>query len=485
MAVRKALGFTAAQQGISFWLSFASVVIVSRLLKPEEIGIFSVAVSVLGFAHVFREFGVTQYLVQAAQVGRAQLRAAFTVTLATSWAIALLLFLLRWPLSTFYGHQGIAEVLLLVSLNFVVMPFGTVRMAMLKRELRFGRVAAIGVAAILLQAVVTISCAYNGQSYLSMAWGSLAMHGCTAVLAHFMRPGLGLMWPTTQGLRAVLHFGSFTSASALMREIGNAAPDLILGRTLGFASVAVFSRGQGLYKMLVPRIDALVRQVHFPALASELRKGGDAPTLFFRASNYLSAVTLPLMAVLAALSEPLILFVFGGQWQAAVSVAVFACLGRMLTAPYALTAVTLMAAGRVKTELGAEFSALLFRVTVLLSSLWLPLDDVVRLLLLAYLFEAWVAQRALRRVFGIRPREMFLQLWKALALAPIAAVGPLLLMLGAWHFGFADQRLALLLAGGLLATLGWVSGVLLLDHPLKGEIHRLAGKLRERLRRRP
>lgn len=483
MAVRKALGITAAQQAITFWLSFGSVVIVSRLLKPEEIGIFSVAVSVLGFAHIFREFGVSQYLIQAAKVGRAELRAAFTVTLASSWAIALLIFLLRWPLSAFYEHQGIADVLLLISFNFVLLPLGTVRIALLKRELRFSRVAVIGIAMTAVQAVVTVACAYAGQSYLSMAWGSLAGHVCSALLANLLRPGLGLLLPTTEGLRAVLRFGSLSSSSALLREVGTAAPDLILGRTLGFADVALFSRGQGLQKMLIPRINALVRQVHFPSLASQLRKGGDAAALFYRASDYLTAVTLPLLAVLAVLSEPTILLLFGSQWMAAVEVAIFICIGRMLLAPYALYSVTLMAAGKLRAELGAEAWALAVRLAVLLSSIWLPLGDVVRLLLLASLFDAFNAQRALHRALGIRAATLFRRLWRALALAPCASIGPLVLMQIAQLQGWRDQHLLLLLAGALLALLGWGLGVKLLGHPLQDEFAAALRAVRQRLQR--
>ncbi len=485
MVVRRALGITGISQAAIFVLGFANVVIVSRLLRPEEIGIFSVAVSVLGFAHIFREFGVGQYLVQAAQVGKAELRAAFTVTLASSWLIALLIFLLRYPLSSFYGHEGVAEVLLVVCLNFLVLPLGSAQMAMMKRELRFGAIAGIGVAAAAVQTLVTIACAYVGQSYLSMAWGSLAMHLTSALAVNVLRAGHGPTLPTLHGLPAVLKFGSLTSASALIREIGLAAPDLILGRTLGFADVAVFSRGQGLQKMLVQRINALVRHVHFPTLASQLRKGGDATALFFQATNHLSAVTLPLLAVLAALSEPLILFVFGEQWEAAVPVAVYICIGRMLMAPYALYALTLMAAGKLYSELWAESFALLARIAVLLSSIWLPLDDVVRLLLIAFLLEAYSGQRALKRALGIGFGMMLRRLWKAAALVPFACLGPLLVLWLAASAGIAqDHRLGMLVAGGMLALMGWSVGVYVLDHPMKGEIARLLASTRRLLRRR-
>jgi len=75
MTYRSALKVTTASQVVMFALSLLSVVVVSRLLTPFEIGVFSVSVSLLGFAHVFREFGVGQYLVQSLEAHKQQFRA--------------------------------------------------------------------------------------------------------------------------------------------------------------------------------------------------------------------------------------------------------------------------------------------------------------------------------------------------------------------------------------------------------------------------
>ena len=114
MSVRRSLGITGLAEIATFLFSLLSAIVVSRLLRPDEIGVFSVAVSVIGFAHILREFGVGQYLVQLREITREHLRAAFTVMLIISWSMAALLFILKDPLATFYAHEGIAQVLALL-----------------------------------------------------------------------------------------------------------------------------------------------------------------------------------------------------------------------------------------------------------------------------------------------------------------------------------------------------------------------------------
>ncbi len=474
MKVRRALGVTGISQAVTFVLSFASVVIVSRLLKPEEIGIYSVAVSVLGLAHVFREFGVGQYLVQARSVGEQQFRAAFSVAILSSWLIALALFLLRGPMSAFYGHQGIGEVLLLMAVNFLVLPLGTPVMAMMKRELQFNRLAGLQIFGAVVQTGVTIIAAWMGESYLSMAWGSIAMTLSKMVVVQIMRPGQTFIMPGTQGIREVLRFGGISSSAAVVHQVGSAAPDLILGRTLGFAEVALFSRGVGLYRMVVERVYALVRRVHFPIYASDLRKGGDATVLYCRATDYLVGVVAPVLAVLAVLSHPLILFVFGEQWTRSVWVSVVICSASILTVPYSLCSLSLTAAGHVGANLRLELVTQGVKVLLLMSSVWWPLEKVVLLLSLAYLCEAAASQRALHRAFGLGPLSLLKAIWRGLALVPFAAAGPALAVGLAHHWGVLnEQRLAVLLVGSATAALGWGAGLLVLSHPLKAELARV------------
>jgi O-antigen/teichoic acid export membrane protein len=474
MNFRSALKVSAVVQLATFVLSFASVLVVSRLLTPEEIGIFSVSVSLLGMAHIFREFGVGQYLVQAATVGREQVRAAFTVALVCSWGIGLVVLAAGFPMTVVYRHDGIQEVLTLAAINFFVMPFGTPILAILRRELQFERLAWVTIVGAAVQTGVTIAAAYLGHSYLSMAYGTLAMQLTKVVMLNVMRPGETLVWPTTHGVREVLRFGSLSTGAVVANNVGGAAPDLVFGRTLGFADVAFYSRGVGLQNMLIEKIHEAVRSVYFPIFASELRAGAAGCTVYLRIVGNLAAVTVPALVVLAVLADPLIPFVFGDQWAASAPIASTLCLYQILVAPYAMYQASLIAAGMVGSQFKAELVIQGARLLVLLSSVWLDLQQVVTLLIVAYATEAFVAQGALHKAFGLRLRALIGVSWKAYVIAFASAAGPLAVAnLIHWDRHNSGDQLSLLVLGGLTALVGWFAAVHLLGHPLKPEIQRI------------
>lgn len=477
MKIRKALGINAASQLIIFVVNFSSIIVISRLLTPEEIGIFSVSVSILAFAHIFREFGVGQFLIQASEVTKERLRAAFTVTLSISWVIAGILVVASAPIAAFYGNAGITDVLRLVAINFVILPFGAPLISLLRRDMAFDKIAIVNISNAVVGTGVTIAAALLGESYRSMAWGAVAGNVSNVLLLNMMRPGQIFMVPSLRGVREVLRFGSLSSASSIVSELGASAPDLILGRTLGFAPVAFYSRANGLRTMALGQIITLVRGVYLPSFAKDVREGRDPAQLYARAMNYMIAFSAPALAVLAVLAEPLILFLFGPQWAEAAPLATLICLFAILTTPTSLVSTSLVACGKVGLLLKAQLVIQSAKVAILLSSIWLTLTDVVLALGVAYLIESYVLLGALGTAFNLKARELFRAVCPAYLLVPVTIAGPVAILILDREFSWALHPFLSLSISAIFAIVGWLVGLFITCHPLKNEISALIERI--------
>jgi len=478
MSIRRSLGISAFSQFSTFAINFASVIIVSRLLTPSEIGIFSVAASILAFAHVFREFGVGQFLIQAKEITRERLRAAFTVTLAISWAIAALLLLLRHPAAAFYDNAGVAGVLGLISINFVILPFGSPLLSLLRRELQFDKIALVNIANALVASTVTVITAYMGESYLSMAWGAIAGNIANVVLLNFIRRGQIFMLPTTRGLGEVVRFGSMASTSSLLTELGSSAPDLILGRTLGFADVAFFSRADALRKMTLGQLFVLVRGVYFPSFAKRVREGGHPGEMYCSSMPYMIAFTAPALALLALLAGPLILFLFGHQWERAAPLASLLCGFAVLSTSTSMVSTSLTAVGKVDVVMRAQLWLQGVRMAALASSLWWPLEGVVLAFSLAYVVELLLYFKALNVVFDVSARQLWQATRSSYLLVLWSLAGPVLVLAADDFLGLGLPPLPVLCLALPLAAIGWLAGVQIHNHPLKPELGLILTRLR-------
>lgn len=477
MSVRRALRFTTLATAVNFLLSFVSVIVVSRLLMPEEIGIFSVALSLVAYTLILRDFGVGQYFVQLKELTREHLRAGFTVMLLISWAIAAILLLARSPITSFYAHPGISEIFGVLAFNFIILPFGSPILSVLKREMQFGRLAIVSISNSVVQALVTISTALSGESYMSMAWGSIAGNVTNVIILSLMRRDVALLMPTFQGLGTVLSFGSKASGGSLINQLGASGPDLILGKTISFEAVANFSRASSLNNMILGKVNEIIGQVFFPAFAQGIRAGRPPAGMYCEAMKLITAINVPLLGLLTLLAQPLILLFFGPQWQEAAYLATFLCFFQLMRAPVAFAGNALIAGGYAGAVLRNESIVQSLTLCILTFSIWLDLEQVVYLLAIVPLINLAAFGRALTKHYNLHPLQLFRAVASSYFLLPATLAGPLL-VLGAEHYKVLTITPALEVAcAGFLAALGYIAALRITDHPVRAELVRLAPPL--------
>src|SRR5438105_6844154 len=205
--IRRSLAYSAAGSYVSLVLQILSTVIISRVLTPEETGVFAVAAVFAGLASTFRDFGVAEYLIQEEDLNAERIRAALAVNIIISWSMAVLLFLGAPLAASFYRTPGIADVMRVQAFNFVLIPFGAVTMAYFRRELNFRPIFMAGLLGNTTAFVVSVACAVRGMGYMSLAWSSLAGVAVTVGVSVWFRPADFPRWPGLAGVGRVVQFG--------------------------------------------------------------------------------------------------------------------------------------------------------------------------------------------------------------------------------------------------------------------------------------
>ena len=154
-------------------VNFIVAIILARLLTPAEIGIFSIAYVLVSVAHVFRDFGVTTYLVREKDLTPEKIRSISGVLFATSWATAIILYAASGVAAAYYREPGVKRVVEVLALGFVFIPFGAITHSLLTRELKAREQAIASVLGVSVYAISSVALAWFGFSYMTMAWASL------------------------------------------------------------------------------------------------------------------------------------------------------------------------------------------------------------------------------------------------------------------------------------------------------------------------
>lgn len=170
--LKKALLISASEKYIVFALQFISSIVLARLLSPHELGIFSVGSLILSLSHALRDLGISNYIIQEKELSPTRLQTAATITLGMSWLLGSGVLLASEPLAEFYREEGVGQVLAVLSLNFFILPFGSVTAAMLRRKMQFDLLIRINLASAVAHATVSIALCYYGAGFIGLAWAA-------------------------------------------------------------------------------------------------------------------------------------------------------------------------------------------------------------------------------------------------------------------------------------------------------------------------
>lgn len=479
----------------SFLLSFAekytllllgvlASIVLSRLLPPAEVGLYALGAVLVSLAQVVRDFGVGQYLIQEKVLDRQKLRAALAASMLVAWSLALLVWLSSFPLAAWYREARLQQVLQLLSINFILLPFGAVTLAVLRRQLRFRAIYAINVANGVVNLLTAAGLALLGHGALSLVWAALAGNLASLLTALLLRP-CGLPWlPALKGLRAVLGFGALSTGGGLFDEIGVAAPDLIIGKLLDLASLALFGKAQSVLNLFNQAITSAVSPVLFPLFAACEREGteekaekqGGSKALYLRAVSYMTALAWPFFLFLACLALPLVKLLYGAQWTGCASLIRIMCLPCAVYSMFSMGRYLLVASGHLPAQVRIDACSALVKVALVLAAAPFGLAAVACAAALGLLWRSWLSYRCLRQLHGINAAALLASVRQSLGVCLLASPAPLAML---WLPAELPTSWCLLALAGsaLVSLLCWLAGICWLRHALWEELRLLQQKL--------
>ncbi|HET7314557.1 lipopolysaccharide biosynthesis protein [Salinisphaera sp.] len=479
-SVRGALVFSTAQQYTNFLITFPTIMILSRLLTPAEVGVYSVSVTFVNIVHMLRDMGTSEYLVQLKELDEDSARTAFTINLIIAWTLALVLLFISPYMAAFFSEAGVAGVLQILSLTFLVLPVGAIINALLVRDMQFALRYKIAVVQLVVQNGLTIFLAWYGFSYYSPAWGAVAgvttgAIGCLVWGREYRIRGLSLKtW------RPVTDFGIKKTCETVSNQLGAAAPDFVIGRMLGMAQVGLFSRGNGLPRMFRENIVGAIGAVSYAAYARHYREGGDPCDLYLHKIALVTGLAWPCLGFASMFAYPIIMIFFGDQWVPAVPILRYAAIFTAISISLVQSQALLTAMGRAGIAALSTGIRQLLLITCLVAAATVSLNTVAIALVPTAVVSTAIMTGFLYYTTTMTPGRIVRALGPSALLAGSALI-PAAAIRWVYPPG-VDSIWGPTFAAGLAWLAGYLLGLKYINHPLWHEVQPVFAKLRPRKR---
>ncbi|RJE78846.1 lipopolysaccharide biosynthesis protein [Paracoccus sp. JM45] len=324
-SVGRGMMATGSAQAVKLGLQFVSVIMLSRLLAPDDFGLVAMAAPVLAFMGMFQSLGLTQATVQRPKITHEEVNFLFWINVLASISVAVAVVAIAPVASRFYNEPRVAPLIAAMALPVLLMGSGAQHSALMNRRMQFGRLAMIEVVSGVATLATAIIWASMAPSYWAL-WGGSVVGALVTIIMTWSsspwrpsRPGhAGDGW-------SMVGFGAnltgFNFANFFARNLDN----VLIGRVWGNQELGLYERAYKLLLFPLSQITNPLSRVMVPTLSRMIDEPHRYRHAYTRVIRLVLLATLPGVALSIAMADIMIPFLLGGQW--AKSATIFAWLG--------------------------------------------------------------------------------------------------------------------------------------------------------------
>jgi O-antigen/teichoic acid export membrane protein len=305
-------------QGLKFLLQIIVTIFLSRLILPEDFGVFAVVFAVANFIAIFKDGGLTLSTVQTQILSECQVNTLFWLNGLLGSLLTVFTVLAAWFTALIYLDVQFFKLGSVLAPIFFFIGLASQPRALLRRELDFVKLAEIEISAMFLGNISAVVAAWYGAGIWALVILNLVQEFMGMILVFLRsnwRPSLRFDWKQSLPL---VTFGGYLTAFELIGYLNFNLDKLLIGWFCGSALLGFYDKAFQL--LLVPLNNLtlpLGKVVH-----STLSRLQDEPErfrqYFYRYVLFFAGIGMPLVALIFGTADLLIPFLLGENWAPSV-----------------------------------------------------------------------------------------------------------------------------------------------------------------------
>lgn len=295
-------------------LSFATNIVLARLLMPEDFGCIGMLSIFLALSRVFIDGGFGSALIQKKNPTQEDYSTIFYWNLIVSAIVFLILQVTAPYIAAFYHLPKLCNLLRVLSVILIINGFTVVQTNILTKRLSFKLIAKIRVISTLIAMIVSIVAAYLGMGVWSLVLKDILaaiMGSALFWIFNKWRPSFIFCW---KSFKELFSFGGLMLLSNLLNTFFENLQGLVIGRFFTAKDLGFYSQAKRLDEIPSHSLSQIVTQVSFPVFSQV----ADNKALLVRTirKNIITTtyIIFPLQTFLIAVAEPLFVFIFSDKW---------------------------------------------------------------------------------------------------------------------------------------------------------------------------
>lgn len=344
-------------RGITVAAQLAALLVLARYLDEAQFGLAWMVAVVVGVAAVAADLGMDVLIVQRLEIDD---RRAAALSYYAGFATMLLVGMLAPLLSMLFGDPaGLEDLMAAGSSVLLLSGFGIPARARMRRELWFGRLAAVDIARALTLTGASIGFALFGFGAWSIVLGDICAVGIAGALAWLLAPAM-----RPGGDRDVARDGLRIVGTRLADRLFQQTDRFFVGSRLGAGALGLYGFAWRHAMVLVTNVTQVADQVALPVFARLQEDQEKLAEAYLALTRVLCLVFVPAAALLWGVAPWLVDLLYPDRWGAAVPVMRALCVAAAAAGLNSDPGLVWLALGRMRLRLAWSLANLIVIVPV-------------------------------------------------------------------------------------------------------------------------
>lgn len=314
------IAYTAIAKYTGLFIGIIVSMILARLISPEDFGIIAIATVFISFFSELTTVGISPAIIQNKTISNEDIKRINSITFYCAFVLSCI-YLASIPIILhFYDNNSVLKkVLLLLVINVFFSVASIVPNALILKNKLFKFIAIRTLIIQIVLGVASIACALYGLGVYALLISPLGSSIILFVI-NFSKMPVGFLRPTKFALNKILSFSVFQSLFNLVNIIYRSIDKMVIGKSVGLESLGYYEKSYRLMLLPLDNVASVISPVLHPILSEYQNDNNVIWESYLKIVRSLAEFSFILSFALFFMAEPIILIMYGPDWQPAVPV---------------------------------------------------------------------------------------------------------------------------------------------------------------------
>lgn len=365
----------------SFWLilfqifdnilGFLRLIILARILAPNDFGLVGVAWLILQIINTFTTTGIQQAMIHKPKIDK-YLNTAWTYLLIRGIVLYCILYILAPILGNFFNAVSAIQVIRAIGLTLIIEGFMNIGVIFFQKHLAFNKQFIYQISGSIVDFVVAIGLALILHNVWAIIYGSLANGFIRLILSYILsgyRPKIEFKIDIFKELNS---YGKWIGGSNILQFLYSQGDDMLVSKIFGTTSLGFYQLAYRISNLPTTQITWLISSVMFPAYSKIQSDRERVANIYLSVLLLIAFLSFFVGAIIICFAHDFTVLFLGSKWLPIVLPMQILTIWGIIRSLGATTGPVWQALGTPKTNTKLQFLMVLILAIIIypLTILW-------------------------------------------------------------------------------------------------------------------